>query len=292
MLKLSTENRGLYYSLGREESFNVIAEIGYDGVDYSIPCAKLNPERDFMKADATTFEKYFAEDRRFAEEAGLKIFQTHAPFPVYTEGHSELFDRNIEAVKKSIIATKIVGCDLMVVHGAMPHWKSEYSKEEFREINYYFLSKVLPVAEKYGVRLALENMPGVRFKMDEFEPVTSQPETIIEYIDMMNSPNLVACLDTGHANCAGVSAAEFARKLGNRLQALHMHDNFAKIDAHGLLYTGTVDWNDFANALKEIGYQGALSLEWRNSGFPKDYIIEAEAFAFGTLNKFKTDNQL
>ncbi len=292
MLKLSTENMSLYYNLGREQSFCAIAEIGYDGLDYSVPCAKLNPDRDFVTADAATFEKYFLEDRHFAESAGLKIFQTHAPFPVYTEGHPELFDRNIEAVRKTIIATKIVGCDIMVVHGAMPHWKSEYNREEFKKINYYYLEKLLPTAEEYGVKIALENMPGVRFKMDEFEPVTSQPETIIEYIDMMNSPNLVACLDTGHANCAGVKAGEFARALGSRLKALHIHDNFAKIDAHGLPYTGTVDWKDFANALKEINYEGALSLEWRNGNFPADYMLEAEKFAFRTLSKFRTDNQL
>ena len=292
MLKLSTENMRLYYSLGREESFNALADIGYDGVDYSIPCAKLNPERDFFKADVVTFEKYFLEDKRYAETSGLEIFQTHAPFPVYTEGHPELFDRNIEAVKKTVVATKILGCDLMVVHGAMPHWKSEYDKKEFRDINYYYLEKILPVAEEYGVKIALENMPGVRFKKDEFEPVTSQPETIIEYIDMMNSPYLVACLDTGHANCAGVSAGGFARKLGSRLKALHIHDNFAKIDAHTLPYTGTVNWEDFAESLKEIDYKGALSLEWRVGGFPEDYMLEAEKFAFQTLKKFRQDNEL
>ena len=103
---------------------------------------------------------------------------------------------------------------------------------------------------------------------------------------MMNSPFLVACLDTGHANCAGIAAGKFARILGDRLKVLHIHDNMAKSDAHALPFTGTIDWKDFGAALKEIGYSGALSLEWRNGGFPGDYLIDAEKFAFQTLKKF------
>ena len=292
MLKLSSDISPLYFALGREKSFQVMAEIGYDGVDYSIPHAKLQPSHELFRADAATFEKYFAEDKAFAENAGMNILQTHATFPVFTEGHPEKLDENIEAIKKSIIATRLVGCDLVVVHGAMPSWKTEYNHEEYRAINNYVFEKILPTAEEYNVLVALENMPGVPFKPDELNPVTSLPETVIEYIDMMNSPNMVACLDTGHANCAGIPAGTFARMLGKRLRALHLHDNFAKIDAHSLLYTGSIDWKDLAAALKEIGYSGSLSLEWRVGGFPKEYMINAEKFAFETLKKFATDNVL
>lgn len=209
MLKLSSDISPLYFALGREKSFEVMAEIGYDGVDYSIPHAKLQP-----------------------------------------------------------------------------------SHELFRAVNNYVFEKILPTAEEYNVLVALENMPGVPFKPDELNPVTSRPETLIEYIEMMDSPYLGACLDTGHANCAGIPAGAFARMLGKRLKALHLHDNFAKIDAHSLLYTGSINWKDLAAALKEIGYSGSLSLEWRVGGFPKEYMVNAEKFAFETLKKFATDNGL
>ena len=292
MLKLSSGISTLYYAIGREKSFNIMAEIGYDGVDYGIPHSKLQPSHELFSADTKTFEKYFTEDKTFAQKAGLEILQTHATFPVYTEGHPEKFDENIEAVKKSIIATRIVGCNTVVIHGAMPSWKTEHDHDEYCATNRYMLEKILPVAEEYNVTVALENMPAVPFKPDELAPVTSRPETIIEYIDMMNSPNLGACLDTGHANCANIPAGKFARLLGKRLKALHLHDNFSKSDSHSLLYTGTTDWKDFADALKEIGYSGSLSLEWRLGNFPKDYMIKAEEFAFQTLKKFATDNGL
>lgn len=285
-MKLSSGIGAFYYKVDRSEAFNKMAEIGYKGVDYGIPHNEIKPGRRLFEADAVSFESYFKEDARLAQSAGICIALTHAPFPVFTEGHPEKLDENIEALKKSVIATRIVGCDTMVMHGAMPHWKTEYDAAEFEAINRHVLESVLPTAEEYKVRIALENMPGVPFKSDELAPVTSQPETIIRYIDMMDSPYLAACLDTGHANCAGIAPAHFARLLGKRLIALHMHDNFAHDDAHSLLHMGNINWTDFAAALKEVDYNGWLNLEWGAGRFPKEQIYEAESFAFKILKHF------
>ena len=285
-MKLSSGISSFYFKFGREQSFYRMAEIGYSGVDYGIPHHMLQAGKELFCADAVTFEKYFLEDAKYAEKAGISIALTHAPFPVYTEGHPEKLDENIEALKKSVIATSIVGCDTMVMHGAMPHWKTEYDAAEFEAVNRYVFENILPLAEQYKVRIALENMPAVPFKADELKPVTSQPETIMRYIDMMNSPYFCACLDTGHANCAKIQPAEFARLLGKRLIALHLHDNSGYSDAHTLLYTGNVNWQGLAEALREIGYNGWLNLEWKVGGFPKDYMPEAESFAYKTLFRF------
>lgn len=280
-MKISSGIGALYAAFGRERAFDSMAEIGYTGVDYDIARAG-----DILYADAQTYEKYFSEDAAFAKRAGVEIALTHAPFPVYTEGHPEKLEDGIETQKKALIATHLLGCNTMVIHGAMPHWKTVYDAAEFEAINRRVFESLLPVAEEYKVRIALENMPGVPFKADELAPVTSRPETIIRYVDMMASPYFAACLDTGHANCAGISPADFAKLLGDRLIALHIHDNLAHDDAHGLPYTGNINWSAFAAALKEIGYEGWLNLEWRDGRFPKDYMMDAEIFAYKTLRKF------
>lgn len=56
--------------------------------------------------------------------------------------------------------------------------------------------------------------------------------------------------------------AAAVRKIGKEyLACLHVHDNDRSGDKHNIPFTGTTDWEDFAAALKEIGYDGVLSLE-------------------------------
>lgn len=280
-MKLSSSANALYNAFGRDAAFAYMAELGYTGLDYDISFPQ-----EFLSEDPATFEKRFKTDAACAKQAGLTIALAHAPYPVYTEGHPEKLEDGIAAQRKAAIATALLGCDTMVMHGAMPHWKTLYDAAEFEAINRHVFESVLPLAEEYKVRIALENMPGVPFMPDEAAPVTSQPETLIRYIDMMHSPYFAACLDTGHANCAHISPAEYAEKLGDRIIALHIHDNLAHDDAHGLPYTGNIDWADFARALKKIGYDGWLNLEWRNARFPKEHLKQAEQFAFDTLRHF------
>ena len=70
------------------------------------------------------------------------------------------------------------------------------------------------------------------------------------------------CLDTGHENVVTHSAGDAVRLLGtDYMRVLHVHDNDGIGDRHWRMYEGTTDWEDFSNALFEIGFDGTLSLE-------------------------------
>nr|MCR4907954.1 TIM barrel protein [Lachnospiraceae bacterium] len=57
--------------------------------------------------------------------------------------------------------------------------------------------------------------------------------------------------------------------LGKHIKILHIHDNNGKEDLHQLPCSfrdpegkgGGVDWEEWIEAMKEIGYEGALSFE-------------------------------
>ena len=69
-------------------------------------------------------------------------------------------------------------------------------------------------------------------------------------------------IGTGHAATTGESPGACVRLLGKEfLQTLHIHDNNGKNDFHWIPYTGVIDWQDFSNALEEIGFEGTASLE-------------------------------
>ena len=49
--------------------------------------------------------------------------------------------------------------------------------------------------------------------------------------------------------------------LGDRVVALHVHDNDGLEDRHVAPYMGILDWERFIKGLKEIKYKGAMTLE-------------------------------
>ena len=60
---------------------------------------------------------------------------------------------------------------------------------------------------------------------------------------------------------SGSGAANMIRALGHRLQALHIHDNDCLGDTHQIPFSMNIDFSKVAKALKDISYQGELTLE-------------------------------
>ena len=54
---------------------------------------------------------------------------------------------------------------------------------------------------------------------------------------------------------------QLRRPRGSRLKLLHVHDNDGAHDLHAAPATGKINWVDFARALGEVGYDGAMCLE-------------------------------
>ena len=100
-----------------------------------------------------------------------------------------------------------------------------------------------------------------------------------DYLDFcfreLSSPRLKFCFDSGHEHYYS-PGRDLLKDYGRLLCALHLHDNDGLHDDHALPFTGTVDWRRLCQRLKEIGYQGPLSLEAQNKGF--EHITDPAAF--------------
>lgn len=286
-MRLSTEIGVEYKKSGAEKAFEFIRTVGYECVDYNMPFySGDSPNPSIYETNRNYFEKFFEDERKYAENAGISIYQTHAPYHTYHKDPA-LFACRIEEIKYSIIATAILGAEYTVMHCAQPcGFLPDRQPEVTKQINYELLSKLLPVAQEYGVKIALENMPG------DGVP-TATPDSLIEYIDMMNSEYLVACLDTGHANLTGgakTSIGEnivgFAKKLGKRLKVLHINDNCGRLDEHYPPFLGTIpNWKEFMQTLKDIGYEGTLNTEAGSfvRKMPLDLQEDARRLSYGML---------
>ena len=69
------------------------------------------------------------------------------------------------------------------------------------------------------------------------------------------------CLDTGHLQIVGGDLEFAVRELGDRLIALHVHDNDFYHDSHTAPFLGDMNWDAITDALAAIGYEESFTFE-------------------------------
>lgn len=75
-------------------------------------------------------------------------------------------------------------------------------------------------------------------------------------------PSCAALLDTGHAHVNGWDLPSVMAKLGERVRALHLHDNDGQGDTHLCIAAGSIGWDSCLAAVKEHAPQAKLVLEY------------------------------
>lgn len=286
MLKISNGSGTNLGEKGSYEAFKHLKEMGYDAVDYQPFCTE--PGTGIYALDNKKFEEFLKMDAAFAHEIGLDIIQTHGLWP-YDDTNPAQYDLKFEAMIKSIKGSAIVGAKYVVMHPLMPTmWEqSPHHTEDLIQNTEYF-RKLEPYAREYGVKIALENMPTNHV-------TCSTAKELADCIDAVDSEYLVACYDTGHGNCSlqrfvsKEKVGDAIRLLGNRLGCLHIHDNDGQSDLHLPPYFGTIDWDDFIAALREIKYQGVINLECHAPHAPEELKLPLEKWLVDLAKRFATE---
>lgn len=118
------------------------------------------------------------------------------------------------------------------------------------------MKRIVDVARKNNVKIALENVDGSSFKYVKF------------LLDNIKSENLGFCYDLGHHQLYN-SKIDMLKMYGDRLFALHIHDNLMDYeigydytrDLHWLPFDGKINFEKFIKKLKDVKYNGILMLE-------------------------------
>lgn len=119
------------------------------------------------------------------------------------------------------------------------------------------VGKLVKVAQESGIRIALENLSSVRLVCRPLETM----QELRAFITGFPSEEVGLCLDVGHACISGLDPAEQARVGSNRLCALHIQDVDGSEDSHWVPGKGVIDWSSMGQALSEIGFDGAWTIE-------------------------------
>lgn len=212
----------------------------------------------------------------------------HAPF-------GKFLDLNTpdETARKDLYATHSFcmetaaefGCRTYTMHvGAWFSIEEHVPLAKLRPLALDMLEKLVPVAEKNGLVLAVEN---------SFEIPNSAKE-VRNLVDSVDSPSVGICFDTGHANCMASGAGKTLEKyspyllrvwwengfchednalavLADKIVTCHLHDNSGFWDHHCMPGDGTLDWNTLVPELQALPNVIEFQTEVVPVNWPEDF---------------------
>lgn len=253
-LKTSTEIDSLKRHVGFENAIKMYAKAGFDYYDFSMfeminyDWEKQKPSLGDSPLVRRGWKKYVKHLRDVAIKCSIRCNQSHAPFP--TDNYLTR-----KYLKRCIKITSILGGKTIIIHPG--NWL------DYKE-NAAFYKKYIKYAHKCDVKIATENMWGWDNKTDRASFAScATSEDFLKLINEVNDDFFGACVDVGHAEMMGdmTNAPKIIRDLGDKVFALHLHDNDCWKDLHQLPFTNKINFDEICKALKDIGYKGEITLE-------------------------------
>jgi sugar phosphate isomerase/epimerase len=258
-LSLATSALGQYFNArqNRMDILDTVAAIrscGFTCMDYGIPEKQLGD--DWMaQADALNAR---------LTEYGMIAAQAHAPFSALSprsEAYKALCRRALQFCARA-------GIPMMVLH---PIKTEGCTREEFLRMNMAYYRELMPTAEKTGVQVLVENvgLPGEDYYLRNGVDLRA-------VVDAVAHPLCNACWDVGHGNFYNdpdCNLYDTIVTLGEKLKALHIHDNCGnlpvadrpyRMDMHMMPFMtpyATVNYDALLQGLVDIGYTGTFNFE-------------------------------
>lgn len=165
---------------------------------------------------------------------------------------------------RAVLVSGALGARNVVVH-PLQYWNYlNTDPKEMLQTNLEYYGAMIPYAQQAGVKIAIENMwQNHKYNKNITLSICSSPYEHREYVDACNAmaPVFTACLDVGHCVLTGHDPAKSIAVLGERLQALHIHDVDGIEDSHTCPLTLNVDFESIMEALRKVNYPGEFNLE-------------------------------
>ena len=271
----------LFARYGVQKACKLIKENGFTAVDWSFFESVGTDSPSILEKSYDEIKTYYKEQIDAFEQNGLKIALAHAPFPPYKEDDEDYFYKCIAVYKKLIKLCDEADCPYLVIHGVTRQFGSSLSTQEADRLNMELYSSLIPELLQTNVKVCLENL-FVRRELVIYSGFCCDPRETNQWIDRLNDiagkECFAICLDSGHATVTNTNVRQFIEICGNRIQALHLHDNCGNDDNHSLPYTGKGDWDGLCHFLGLIGYEGAINFEISMLHFEEE--MQAPALAF------------
>ncbi|AKX94180.1 sugar phosphate isomerase/epimerase family protein [Neomoorella thermoacetica] len=209
----------------------------------------------------------FAEGPQWRDpENGLNLTRTllrgynnprslHAPFydlNLASEKYPPIRDLTLDIYKRFFGVAAELECEHVVIHThayTCPLYDPAGTRQRVKNI----LPLLAASARQAGIRLAVENIGLGPTQLFDSE----------EYVNLFREiDGIFALLDIGHAFLNGWDIPRVIWQLGEKLVALHLHDNRGHADEHLPIGMGSINWRLIREALALLPSPPALILEY------------------------------
>ena len=277
MIKIGFLANGEMLAWEPEKLCSFIKEQGYDAVELigDVIFSADKPE-DYLKRTIAA-----------ARQNGLEISEILAQQDLVSKDIGSV-DKNVQTIISNIKKSADMGVKTVnLFTGPIPWLPNalrvglDISHSEAWGCVFYAFDKILPVAEQFGVRLAVENVWG----MLAHDFYTNK------YLNgNYNSPNLGVNLDISHDALYGILDAKFlVEGWGKKIFHVHLKDAVGVAELNKftfpLIGEGFVDFKELFSSLKTIGYSGVASVEFESWGYRQHYSSGKHADSAGLMRK-------
>ncbi len=228
------------FMLGHSEGpilpeFELLTQAGFQGVELLSP-NKLDQEEVLKARDKTGIIIHGVSGSRHWQDT-------------LSDPDPQVVERGLAAIRKEIEDCKAYGGTTVLVVPAVVNKKVSYREAYKRSQDN--IRKLLPDAEKHGIKLAIEEV---------WNKFLLSPIEFARYIDEFESPWIGAYFDVGNVVEYGYPQ-EWIRELGKRILKIHIKEYKKDRRFDYRLGEGEIDWADVRKALLDAGYQGWITAE-------------------------------
>jgi sugar phosphate isomerase/epimerase len=212
------------------------------------------------------------------DDTRLRLHSMHAPITAsFTDGawgeafstaitDEERRQRTLTEAEAALAVAQTVPFEFLVVHLGVPKEMATGGGDNNRDAARRSVEALHAMAERAGVRLALEVIPN---------PLSS-PESLVSLIEEdLDGLDVGVCMDVGHAHIMG-DVNDAIECCSGHILTTHLHDNRGKRDDHLAPGEGNIDWSATLMELQKVGYDGAWMFEVANTTTPKAVLEKAQ----------------
>lgn len=277
-----------------------ISAAGYKNIllDFSLCCTPGELERigkkDILPEKADRVKVFETPEKmneamlpllKQCEIQGVHMPAAYAPYLERDTKHEDLNELLLCLAKESIKICGQAGCKNLIIR---PLFAGIPSADIWERNKDYYL-ELAKLAKEQDVCILLENQCK-DFNGHLVRGICALPEEAVDWVDSLNEAageeRFGFCMDVGVCNLCGQNMHDFIMGLGNRLKAVIVRDCNGSQESAMLPFTSAyrgasqTDWMSLIRGLREIGFDGELIMDVRDTVAAFSHLLRPEIIQF------------